>query len=386
MNWTMSVPVPVEFGTGSLERLTKYLYGVNKVLVMTGRHAMQATGVTDRLRDLLENAGVECLVYDKVSVEPNFEEVEEARALAREFGADVIVGCGGGSALDAAKATAVAATHPGPIMDYVAGGPRAITEATLPNIAITSTSGTGSHVGRVSVLSDRGQGIKRALASDYLYPRAAICAPEILRTMPPEVTANTGFDAFTHALEGYLSTVDNPMGLVCAQEAMRIIYRTLPKVIQHGDDLDLRSEMAWADTLSGVSLATNAVLIPHVIGMVLGGRYGLTHGPAIASVMIACLEHSRDGAVGKLANVARLLGCVEPWSDDALADWAIEAIEQFIASLGLERSLTEYGVPKEDFDDIAEEVRTTFGMRVDADPVPTDADGLARILRRSVER
>ena len=112
MNWTMSMSVPVELGTGSFERLIKYLYGVGKILVMTGRHGMKATGVTDRLCDLLENAGVECLVYDKVSAEPNFEEVEEAATLAQEFGAEIIVGCGGGSALDAAKAAAVAATHP----------------------------------------------------------------------------------------------------------------------------------------------------------------------------------------------------------------------------------------------------------------------------------
>jgi alcohol dehydrogenase class IV len=384
-SWTMNLPVPVEFGAGSLQRLEGYLGRGYKAFVVT-YEVMRATGVIDRIRDLLETAGIESLVFDRVSPEPKSEQVEEAAALAREFGADVIVGCGGGSALDAAKATAVAATHPGSIMDYVANGPGTITEATLPNIAISSTSGTGSHVSRASVVSDRGRKIKRALFSDYLYPRAAICDPEILRTMPPEVTAATGFDAFAHALEGYLSREENPMGILCAQEAMRIIHRALPRVIEHGDDLDLRLEMAWADTLAGISLATNAVVIPHEIGMVLGGRYGISHSQAIASVLVACLEHSRDGAVGKLANVARLLGCMQPWSDDGLADWAIKAVKRFIASLGLAKSPSELGVPETDFDDIAREVRTDFASRIDADPVPTDAAGLARILRRSVGR
>lgn len=383
-NWTMNLPLPVEFGAGSLQKLEKYLDRGCRLLVVT-YEVMRTTGVIERLCAILENAGIESLVFDQVPPEPKYERIEEAGHLAREFGADAIVGCGGGSALDAAKATAVAATHPGSIMDYTASGSGSITKATLPIIAVTSTSGTGSHVTRASVLSDAERKIKRALFSDYLFPRAAICDPEILRTMPPEVTAATGFDAFAHALEGYLSSGENPLGIMCAQEAMRIIYRALPTVIEHSDDLDLRLEMAWADTLSGMSLVSNAVVIPHEIAMVLGGRYGIAHSQAIASVMVACLEHSRDGAVDKLARVARLLGCMEPWSRETLADWTIEAVERFIASLGLKKNPAEYGVPEDDFNDIAREVRTDFAERIDADPVPADEAGLARILSRSVQ-
>ena len=288
--------------------------------------------------------------------------------------------------MDAAKAVAVAATHPGPIMDYALNGPRTITAATLPVIAVSGTSGTGSHVGRVSVLSDRSRGIKRALISDFLYPRAAFCDAEILRSMPPDVTAVTGFDAFAQALEGHLSRADNPMGKVCAQEALRIIYRALPAAIRSGDDLELRNRMAWGDTLAGISLATNTVITPHSFSMVLGGRYGITHAAGIASVTPACLENSRPNAVGKLAQVARLLGCAEPLGDEELAGWAIGAIERFIVEIGLGRPVTEYGVPETDFPAIAHEVRTAFGARVDADPVPQDAAGLERILRRSVAR
>lgn len=383
--WKMYLPVPVEFGKGAFERLSIHLVGFHKVLVVTGRHAMKAAGVTNRICDLLEKAGTESLVFEKVSPEPNYEEVEEATALAKKFGADIVIGCGGGSAIDAAKAIAVAATHSGSIMDYIVGASYEITKDTLPIIAITSTSGTGSHVGRVAVLSDRNQKIKRALISDYLYPRAAICDPEILCTMPSQVTVNTGFDAFAHALEGYLSTSDNPLGKLCAQEAMRIIYHTLPKVIQRGDDIDLRSKMAWADTLAGISLATNAVVIPHVFGMVIGARYGIAHGPAIASVMVACLRHSRSGAMSKFASISRILGCREPWNDAMLADWAIEAIKQWIADIGLKQSPVAYGVPSDDFSRIAEEVRTVFGLRVEADPVPTDVAGLTRVLHNTIK-
>jgi len=384
--WTLRMPVPVEFGAGALEKLPAHLPGLRRALVVTGRQAMKKAGVTDRLCAVLDRAGIAHTIFTELSAEPEHTEIEAAGERARTMGADVIIGCGGGSAMDAAKAVAVAATHPGPILDYIVNGPRQITGATLPVVAVSSTSGTGSHVGRVAVLSDRAKRIKRALISDCLYPRAAICDPEILRTMPREVTAGTGFDAFAQALEGFLSRSENPLGNLCAEEAMRVIFDTLPRVLEHPDDLELRNRMAWGDTLAGISLATNAVVIPHVIGMVLGGRYGIPHGRSIATVTGACLRHSRPGAAGKLAHIAGLLGCPKGLDDDARADWAIGAIEAFIQNIGMRKSVLEYGVPETDFDSIAAEVRAIFGARVDADPVPADAAGLAAILRASVRR
>jgi len=380
------MPVPVEFGVGALAKLPTYFSGLRRALVVTGRQAMKKAGVTDRLGAVLSGAGIEHAVFDDLSAEPEHTEIEAAGERARMMRADVIVGCGGGSAMDAAKAVAVAATHSGPVMDYIVNGPRPITGATLPIAAVSSTSGTGSHVGRVAVLSDRAKRIKRALISDSLYPRVAICDPEILRTMPREVTASTGFDAFAQALEGFLSRSENPLGNLCAEEAMRVIFDALPRVLEQPDDLELRNRMAWGDTLAGISLATNAVVIPHVIGMVLGGRYGISHGRSIATVTGACLRHSRPGAVRKLAHIAGLLGCREASDDEARAGWSIGAIEGFIARIGMQKNVLEYGVPEADFDGIAAEVRANFGARVDADPVPTDAAGLAAILRASVRR
>lgn len=381
--WTLRMPVPVEFGAGSLAKLPGHMAGLGRALVVTGRRAMREAGVTDRLCGLLREAGIECEVYDGLSAEPEHTEIEEAGRLARDFRARAVVGLGGGSAQDGAKAAAVAATHPGPILDYVVNGPRPISAEVLPVFAVSSTSGTGSHVGRVAVLSDRSRGIKRSLISDFLYPRAAVCDPEILRTMSREVTAGTGFDAFAQALEGFLSRSENPLGNLCAREALRVIHDALPRVLEAPDDLDLRTRMAWGDTLAGISLAANAVVIPHVIGMVLGGRYGIPHGRSIAAVTVACLRHSRPGAVGKLARVAELLGCPDGLTREDRADWAIGAVEAFIARIGLRKNVLEYGVPESDFESIAAEVRSAFGARVDADPVPTDAAGLAAILRAS---
>jgi alcohol dehydrogenase class IV len=382
-SWTLRLPVPVEFGQGSLKRCGEYLTGIRRVLVVTGKRAMKTAGVTDALGGLLTSAGIEYQVFDQVSPDPGYVEVDEAARQAREFQAGAIIGCGGGSALDSAKAIAVAATHPGSSWDYVFRGPRQVTAATLPIIAITTTSGTGSHVGRIAVLSDHQQKVKRPIFSDYLYPRAAICDPEILCHMPQEVTATSGFDAFAQALEGFLSQVENPMGNLGAQEALRIIPAILPRVLERPDDLELRSMMAWADTLQGFSLATNAVLAPHAIAMVLGGRHKISHARAIASVMVPCLRHSRKGAVAKLAYVARLMGCTGSLSDESLADWAIEAIEGLIRQLGLKKSPKDYGVAESEHESIAREVRETYAMRLDVDPAPKTVDDLALILEEA---
>jgi alcohol dehydrogenase class IV len=165
---------------------------------------------------------------------------------------------------------------------------------------------------------------------------------------------------------------------------MRAVFHALPQVLQRPDDPELRNRMAWGDTLAGISLATNAIVIPHVIAMVLGGRYGIVHGRAIAAVTVACLRHSRPGAVRKLSHIAGLLGCPAGCDDEARADWAIRAIEDFIARIGMTTNVREHGVSDADFPAIAAEVRADFGLRVDADPVPTDAPGLAAILRDSV--
>jgi alcohol dehydrogenase class IV len=380
--WTLKLPVPVEFGVGSVQKLPDYLQETKRVLLVTGQNAMRAAGVTGRLERLFQDREIECRLFDRVSAEPDFREIEEAARLAREFQAEAIVGCGGGSALDAAKAIAVATTHPGCIMDYILNGPKQVTAAALPVMAVTATSGTGSHVGRVAVLSDGSRGVKRAIISDHIYPRAAVADPEILRHMPPSVTATSGFDAFAQALEGFLSTSENPLGNACAREAMRLIAGVLPKAVEHGEDLQLRAAMAWADTLQGISLATNAVLTPHVIAMVLGGRFRIPHARAIATVMVPCLRHSRPSATAKLAEVARLMGCEES-SDEALADMAIDAVDRLIAAIGLKKTLREHNVAGREFRSIAEEVRTNFALRLDADPVPKSVDDLVAILEEA---
>jgi alcohol dehydrogenase class IV len=381
--FTLRLPVSVESGTGCLKKLPSHLTRNQKALVVTGKNSMKNAGVTDKLAAILSGAGVESALFDELSAEPDYKEIEAAAKKARRIKADVIIGCGGGSAMDAAKLVAIAASHPEPVLAYRVGGTHEITRATLPILLVTSTSGTGSHVGRAAVVTEPEKKIKRFMASDFLYPKAAFCDPEILALMPASLTAASGFDAFAQALEGYLSSADHPMGKFCAQEAIRIISHALPRVFRDGNNLELRAEMAWADTLQGISLATNAVITAHVIAMVLGGRYGIRHAQAVAVVTVAALRHSRNGAVDKLANIARLMGCKDELSQEAMADWAITEIEELIQTIGLGKDLAELGVPSTDYEEIAREVRANFAFRLDSDPVPKQASDVIRILEKS---
>jgi len=231
------------------------------------------------------------------------------------------------------------------------------------------------------VISDKNRRIKRILLSDYMYPRVAFCDPLILRNMPPDVTAATGFDAFAHALEGYISQIENPMGNLCAAEAMRIIIHTLPRAMAETDNLLLREQMAWADTLAGISLATNAILTPHVLSMIIGGRYGATHGPAIASVMSAWLKQLRKANVAKLTEVGNFLGgCRQETDEQKPADFAIEAIDRFIETIGLKRSPATYGLLQSDIEDICKEAKSDFAFRLEFDPLGPDEKKLAEIM------
>ncbi len=382
--WIAHFRLPIEFGAGCLDHLPASLNGARRVLLVTGRQAMKRTGVTERMCAALRAAGAETCVCDDISAEPEHGEIEAASEKARSFGADIVIGCGGGSAIDGAKAVAVAASHSGPIMDYVVTGSRAITGATLPVLAVSSTSGTGSHVGRVSVLSDRKLRIKRALISDFLYPRAAFCDPLLLRTMTPEITGSTGFDAFAQALEGFLSRSEHPLGNLCAEKALGIIFEILPKAMEDGENLDLRTAMAWGDTLAGVSLATNSIITPHVLSMVLGARYGITHGRAIAAVTLASMRHSRSASASKLAYIAPLLGCTQRLSEESATDWVLSAIDDWLQRIGMKRSLRQYGVVESELESVAKEARTAFAFRLDADPLPPSVADLVRILEESM--
>ena len=215
-----------------------------------------------RVKKSLADAGVACVHYDGVIPNPTTELVTRGAELAKAEGVDVVIGLGGGSSMDTAKAIAVEATHPGTAWDYNChtAGP---TEQTLPILAISTTAGTGSQTTPCAVITKTSAKDKSAIWNKNIFPRAAIVDPEVTLSLPASVTAQTGFDAFCHNFEAYLSVNTNPLVECMALDAIRIIAAYLPRALADGSDLEARSQMAWADTLGGLTNASAGVTLPH---------------------------------------------------------------------------------------------------------------------------
>lgn len=275
--------------------------------------------------------------------------------MAKNHGAQVVIGLGGGSSMDTAKAIAVEATHEGTAWDYNCHtqGP---TEKTLPIIAIGTTAGTGSQVTQCSVITRTADKDKSAIWHRNIFPRVAIVDPELTATMPKSVTAQTGFDAFCHNFEAYLSVNTNPLVEVMALEAIRIINENLPKVLEDGSNMEARSQMAWADTLGGLTNSNAGVTLPHGLGMQVGGHCPqVTHGQALAAFYPAFTRYTYPAAIEKFATVGRILNSEFCGLDNvAAAKQCCEEIDKFLQRIGLWIGYSELGVSMEDIREISD--------------------------------
>ena len=301
-----------------------------------------------KVRSSLEAAGLAVAHFDGVSPNPTTDVVSAGARLAREFRADVVLGLGGGSSMDAAKAVAVEATHEGTCWDYLFFKPTQPTEKTLPVVAVTTTSGTGSQVTQVAVVTNPGEKNKSALFHPRLYPRVALVDPKLVVSAPPHVTATTGFDVLAHAFESYINPGGSPYTDLLALEALRLVAGRLPAAVENGADLAARTDMAWADTLAGLCIANAGVTLPHGIGMAMSGLYPhVAHGEALACVYPAVLRYSWDAAPAKFAALARILDPGLARLDDrAVAERSGDAVESFLDRIGLRISLRDLRIPE----------------------------------------
>jgi len=357
MNFYYFQPTEIRFGLGRLKELGEITkrFG-KKCLLVTVPIFPDFENSYSKAQESLLKAGLEVAHFDGVIPNPTVEIVSQGAELAKKFGAEVVIGLGGGSSLDTAKAIAVAATHPGTCWDYLYFRETQPTEKTLPIIAIPTTSGTGSHVTQVSVVTNSAERNKSALYNSILYPRVAIVDPELMLTMPPQITATTGFDAFTHAFESYINPKGSPYTDLLATEAIRIIVPTLPDAVKNGQDIEARTRMAWADTLAGLSIANAGVTLPHGIAMAMSGLYPhIAHGQALAAVYPAVVRFTWQHAKEKFAYLGQLFRPEQKDSAiDLLATEACEKLENFLKTIGLSKTLKELGVPEEELGLLAE--------------------------------
>lgn len=379
-------PTEIRFGAGRLKEIGEVTarFG-KKCLLVTVPVCPELEMVFQRTKQFLQEAGVEVAHFDGVIPNPTVEVVSQGARMAREFGAEVVVGLGGGSSMDTAKAIAVAATHPGTCWDYLFFRPTQPTEKTLPIIAVSTTSGTGSQVTQVAVVTNTEERNKSALYNPIIYPRVALVDPELMLSLPSYITATTGFDAFTHAFESYINPNGSPYTDILALEAIRIIIENLPEAVKHGSNLEVRSKMAWADTLAGLSIANAGVTLPHGVAMAMSGLYPhIAHGQALASVYPAIMNFTWKYAKEKFAQLGQLFDQnLKHSSIEMVARAAVDHLENFIKTIGLWKTLKELGVPEEELDLLAE--RSLVLPDYKSHPYVVNLEEVKQLLEESYE-
>jgi alcohol dehydrogenase class IV len=329
----------------------------------------------------LKNAGVRAVVFSDVVPNPTLDSIQRGAEIARKEGVKVAVGMGGGSAIDTAKAIAVAATHPGTAWDYLYFKQKP-TSATLPIVAIPTTSGTGTQTSKVSVFTNTAENCKSAMWNDNLLCRVAIVDPEMMASVPARVTASTGFDIFTHTFESYINKGASEAVDAIALDAINRVIRSLPVAVTNGANLAAREDLAWADTLAGQCLANVGTTLPHAAGQPISGHFPkVSHGESLAVIYPAFAEFTWRGDVAKFAKVARMFNpALCSVSDEAAAASFPAEIEKFLKLIGLYCRLDDFGITPADLPPIlkhAMEFPDSQGNPV----VPSEADMLGIYMK-----
>lgn len=352
------LPTQIHFGPGRLKELGEIVkrYG-DRCLVVSGPKSGSLKDVYPKIMENLDSGGVAAAHFDGIIPNPTTDTIEAGARMAQDHRAEVIVGIGGGSSMDSAKAIAVEATHEGSCWDYLFFRDTQPTEKTLPIIEVPSTSGTGSPVNQCGVVTHTQTRDKSALWHQNLFPRVGLIDPELTLTVPKRMTAATGFDMFCHAFESFISSGCSTYTEMMSLEAMAMIVKALPKVLRDGSDLDARTDLAWADTLAGMGISNAGVTLPHGMAMAIGGMYPhVAHGQALALLYPACSRFTFEAAIPKFALMGRILDpALEKHSDKEAAQKSCELIDEFLKRIDLWLCLKDLKVPEDELPALAKQ-------------------------------
>ncbi len=381
LNFEFATASRIIFGTGTVNQVPGIVRGMGRrVLLVTG-----SGGRTWGLTDNLPPAEFD-VVHFKVGSEPTIESVSEGVAVARATGCEVVIGLGGGSAIDCAKAIAALTPNSGEITDYleVIGRGKNLDIPPLPFIAIPTTAGTGAEVTKNAVIHSPEHRVKVSLRSPLMFPDVAVVDPALTVSMPPPITAATGMDALTHLLETFVSNQSSPLTDAICREGIRRISFSLQRAFIDGEDLEARENMALAGMLGGIALANGRLGAVHGYAGPMGGMFPAPHGAVCAALLPAVMEvnirtireQEQFSYLEKYGEVARMLtGNPEANAQDGIL-WAKEMVEY----LGIPK-LSTFGVSPTDFSTLSEKARKASSMI--GNPVLLCEESLMEILEKS---
>ena len=348
-----AIPSHIVIGKTALKEAKPYLksYG-QRAFIVTGKHVGKSP-MMNQLKKALEEAEIAYYVFDGITGEPTDKMIEEGVTLYKKSGAQFVIGIGGGSPLDSAKAIAAMAVNPGKIADY---NGKEITGKIPPIVAIPTTSGTGSEATKFTVITDQEKDIKMLLKGDILVPNLAIIDSDFTMDMPKSVTAATGLDALTHAVEAYTSKKAFSLTDTYAIDAVKRIMEYLPIAYTNGYDAHAREEMSLAALEAGFCINNSSVTIVHGMSRPIGALFHVPHGMSNAMLLKECLGFALDGAYERFATLGRAVGAATDADDDKIAaEKFMEKIDEVVKICEIP-TLKEYGIEEKAFTDVIEKM------------------------------
>jgi alcohol dehydrogenase class IV len=354
MTTVWSFPTRVVFGDGSIETIGAEAKALDasKALVVADSGVVEA-GLVTPVEKALSEEGIEAIVFDGISSNPLEKELVAATEAYGDAGADLVVAVGGGSPLDVAKLVRLMATHPGPVAQYddAIGGDAKITGQLPPMIAVPTTAGTGSEVGRSGVVTIEETNKKTVIFSPKLMPNVAILDPQLTVSMPPKITAATGFDALTHCIEAYCAQGDHPMADAIALAGIQLTVRSLDKVVSDSRDIKARGNMMKAAMMGSVAFQKGLGAC-HSLAHPLSAEAGLHHGLANALCLPAVLDFNRGTIPKRIAKIAGILG-VRGDDEETLTFECAGAVRALRRKVGLPEGLGAAGIEEDALEKLA---------------------------------
>ena len=372
MEFTYHIPVKLLFGAGKLTLLGAETarYG-HKALIVTGGSSKRS-GVFSSALASLAASGVDAEVFDQVTPNPLTTTVEAGAKLARERGADVIIGLGGGSALDTAKGIAFMACNDGDVTDYIFGKRAGI--KALPSVLVPTTCGTGSEGNHFAVLTNPLTGDKKSLRCEAIFAKAAIIDPLLMTTMPKAVAESVGFDALSHNMEAYYAKAAQPLTDQLALHGIRLIAKSLERALANTDDTEAWADVTLASTLGGMAIGMAGVGAVHAMEHPASGLRNVTHGRGLAALTPEILARTAAFAPKRLAEISQLLGGNNEKDLPA-------TLRKLLGRLGLDAPLAAQGVAPEDVDWMVENCLYVSAASLANHPVVFTADEIGAIYR-----
>ena len=363
-------PVKYLFGSGVIAKLGDHAAALGKkALLVTTPGTMARFG--SRIGDILTAAGVDYQVFTDVQPNPLASGVRAGADLAAQTGCDLIVGLGGGSAMDTAKGIAFLTGKEGGVFDYITGKRTGTTA--LPIICITTTAGTGSEGNATAVFTNDETLDKKGLVNPLIYPKVSFIDSDFMATLPKDLIAGPGCDALFHAFESYLSKDRHPISEMYSLEAMRLSIENLPKVYHNPEDFEAWDKVILANTLAGIAIGCAGTTVPHALGQPVSGLLNVAHSDSLLCLYPAFMKFTAHAAPERFAKLAELLGCdTADMSPEEAAQCSINGMIGFLKGIDSYKKLSQFGVTADHVDRLAESATTIMKVVLNKNPiVPT---------------